>query len=663
MKKNLPKLKALIPFAILASTLSMHTAAHAAPDENPAATKLDSSAILGIKPYQIFQRDAGKRSTIHIKVGKPSSHRDPNTLVHFPHYVISLIENGKRASVVIDGDYTGQEMLSFSLPTSSKFEQIRVSFYDAGWIERQRWDSAPFNVGEVFLVAGQSNAANEGSNEGQRYTANPLHRAGNPTDRMWYELTDPMPYATTNGPNSASPWPRFADHLSAELKPVRGVTGNETPVALVNVAQGSTAVEEWQSTSPSKFFERLKQGALMLKRFAADGSEQCDFRAVLWHQGESNALGGVVKPKPNAPAPLDVISAADRISYADGLTRLAKDFAVQTGCKQPWFVANASWLSKAKYVENSVSAPEKVRRESEIRLAQRYLVNRLPSDPSGPVFKMGPDTDLLAGEATGFGEPGYRLAADGAHFAARGLALHGQLWATYVANMIDPSNHPLTWNNTVLLTDDATYVWQQYEQLLGRQPAEMEFDKEGFRYWVQHAITKTVDPYGKTGRDDVATDFSSSNEKKIRDTYQRVLQRRPTWWELLYWLDEMKAGRVTESNMASQDHIGFETKFDAYGKKAFLLYVKVMGRNLQQILQDKDGLPNLTRALSTGQITEATATANFLASAEYRVRKAFIKTRGRQPTWPELLDYHKQVSDAPVSDAALEEKIWRFSAY
>jgi Carbohydrate esterase, sialic acid-specific acetylesterase len=144
------------------------------------------------------------------------------------------------------------------------------------------------------------------------------------------------------------------------------------------------AAGEWECTG--KLFDGL------MKRIIALGPHGC--RAVLWHQGESDA------GQARAGYPADrQITGKQYIEFTEKLIRASRKSA---GWDVPWFVAEATYHS-----ENDSS-------DDEFRTAQRSLWEKSSA-------LEGPDTDSLRME--------FRA---GVHFNAKGLQAHGRLWAVKV---------------------------------------------------------------------------------------------------------------------------------------------------------------------------------------------------------------------------------------
>jgi hypothetical protein len=130
-----------------------------------------------------------------------------------------------------------------------------------------------------------------------------------------------------------------------------------------------------------------------MKRVEALGPRGC--RAVLWHQGESDAG----QARAGYPADRQITGA----QYRAFLEALVTASHRRAGWDVPWFVAQATYHSEADAADE------------EFRAAQKSLWE-------GGLARQGPDTDALRKE--------FRA---GVHFNGRGLQAHGRLWAEKVA--------------------------------------------------------------------------------------------------------------------------------------------------------------------------------------------------------------------------------------
>jgi hypothetical protein len=251
-------------------------------------------------------------------------------------------------------------------------------------------------VGEIFVIAGQSNSPNHGE-EKQRAKDPRVVAFG---DGHWQPAVDPEPGASGKG---GSFMPAFGDAMAARFN---------VPIALVPVGVGSTSVREWLpagdavaapsdtgrnivmvgSNSWAAVGELFDHLVAAQKQFGPDG-----FRAVLWHQGESDS---------HEPADRQIIPA----QYRQYLQRVIEASRAAAGWRVPWFVAQASYHSPTDQ-----GSPE-------VRAAQYSLVK------DGIAFA-GPNTDDLG--------PEFRQNnGQGVHFNARGLQRHGELWANVVGTWL-----------------------------------------------------------------------------------------------------------------------------------------------------------------------------------------------------------------------------------
>ncbi|NVK31834.1 MAG: discoidin domain-containing protein [Gammaproteobacteria bacterium] len=159
-------------------------------------------------------------------------------------------------------------------------------------------------IGEIFLMAGQSNSANFGK-PAQVPSYDQILALG--TDRFWQTAVDPQPNATgTNG----SAWPAMGDRLYEKL----GI-----PIGVVATGQGGTRVGQWHS---SLYQSRLKP---VIEDLGTDG-----FRAILWHQGES-----------------DSIANTSAENYQTLLNQVIAWSREDAGFQVPWGVALASFHPKS----------------------------------------------------------------------------------------------------------------------------------------------------------------------------------------------------------------------------------------------------------------------------------------------------------------------------
>lgn len=629
------------------SYLALLCVAVTLPAEGLAQTFVEMS---GIRPNQVFQRNGTlptSEATIHLKAVDAVAS-------NCTHYSVSLLTASNGVERVLKYAYYDRSVpLSFSLATGKSRRRVRVSFFD-GSTECRRWDSPGFSVGEVFLVAGQSNGANHGTTDGVTETVDPsfFHTAVDASTNTWSELKEPLPFATfwpagTNG----SPWLSFAKTLGDRY---------QVPVALINVAYGGSPVEWWLpggvdtrpgSTYGTPVAERLFQGAravtteLSTTETDVEKRFHCSFRAVLWHQGESNAQR----------------AAPSRIEYANNLKAVAQEFRTRTGCAQPWMIAKVSWLADHWRQEDNLPLGEdKVAAEAAIRRAQHYLATRVPEIGSRqPIFQLGPDTDMLAGEyreATGL-DAKYRR--DGLHLRRKALTLHGRMWAERVARTLGADATAVEPVETLI--PEVKAVWNVYANSMGRAPADIIQDTEGLRYWVRDLVLRNI--VDDTQVNSIASSLyapmmQSTTEYAVRQTFLQNVARAATATEVSYWVGEIAASRETQATVATKIKVEMNPTWDASKKKAWLLYIRIMNRTTPEMANDMAGVDYWASVLRNGT-PESTVEAAFKTSPEYIVRDAFMKAKLRQPTQSELNYFMPRLSTEFANDPTrLADALW-----
>jgi hypothetical protein len=185
----------------------------------------------------------------------------------------------------------------------------------------------------------------------------------------------------------------------------------KVPIGLVACGVGATSVREWlpkgdaMAAPPTTGAHTYATGSNawastgeLFDKLVSTSKQIGKFRAVLWHQGESD----------NHQPPDREISPA---LYTKYLQRVIDASRAQAGWQVPWFVALASYHT-----------PED-RGSAELRAAQRSLA-------ADGLALQGPNTDELGPE---FREDKGR----GVHFNARGLQKHGELWADKVTPWLE----------------------------------------------------------------------------------------------------------------------------------------------------------------------------------------------------------------------------------
>ncbi len=253
-------------------------------------------------------------------------------------------------------------------------------------------------VGEIFVIAGQSNSANYGEEKNATQTG--LVAAFDGT--KWQLAKDPEPGA---GGAKGSFLPPFGDALVVRF---------HVPIGLVATGIGSTSVREWlPAGTPLTLLPPLTRNVVTVgngqwvvagkifesftARMKALGTN--GFRAVLWHQGESDARQS------------DATRTLPGELYRQDLEQLIRASRQNIGWNAPWFVAQVSYHNPG-----DTASPD-------LRAAQKSVWDDGLALP-------GPDTDTLTGmmrEKNG----------TGIHFSAQGLQAHASLWIVKISPWLE----------------------------------------------------------------------------------------------------------------------------------------------------------------------------------------------------------------------------------
>ena len=249
---------------------------------------------------------------------------------------------------------------------------------------------APFGIGEVYLIAGQSYAGNYHSS--RMAVTEPKGRvvALSPRRKLWRVAHDPQPtldypedgeryWAHVNRMQAmfhmhqrfdgGSIWPLVGDMLV-------GVLG--VPVGFANLSFGGSGIEKWHPDE--KLFEYMRDIALSLGRF----------RAVLWAQGEKDVQDGMAPEE-----------------WSRRLKRIQRALAEDLDFTPDWLVA------KSTKHPTVYSLPD---REDALRAAVDRLWRK-----DDTIFP-GADTDRLVGDENRAG------LGDSAHFSRDGQHRAAWLW-------------------------------------------------------------------------------------------------------------------------------------------------------------------------------------------------------------------------------------------
>lgn len=147
---------------------------------------------------------------------------------------------------------------------------VEVRFTDSITITASRSD---IGIGDVYVVAGQSNAEGRATNA-RSFSHATLKATNFRQDDAWKNGNDP----TDTGTSSGSPWPLLATLLMAD---------QSVPVAFITTATGDTKLYTGTWTKNGAEYADCLQ---TIQNSGVNG-----VTAVLWHQGESDANDGVTQ--------------------------------------------------------------------------------------------------------------------------------------------------------------------------------------------------------------------------------------------------------------------------------------------------------------------------------------------------------------------------------
>lgn len=159
-------------------------------------------------------------------------------------------------------------------------------------------------VGDVFIIAGQSLAANttQASTAALEQSLQKHYKA---PMGPWVPGDDPQNDSTNNLPTANnSVWPAFSNTIS---------THTGYPVGIIDVAVGGTFISQW---IPGSNLYPLIQNSV--QNLPINGA-----RAIIWDQGESDAQAGV-----------------SQSTYTAALTSIIDQSRTDSGWTIPWVIVN-----------------------------------------------------------------------------------------------------------------------------------------------------------------------------------------------------------------------------------------------------------------------------------------------------------------------------------
>jgi len=400
---------------------------------------------------------------------------------------------------------------------------------------------AHVGIGEVFVIAGQSNSANHGEEKQTTKTG----RVASFDGQAWRIADDPQPGASgTNG----SFVPPFADAVVAK---------EHVPIGIIACGIGATSVREWlpkgaifpNPPTIESSVEKLADGSwaskgaayeafiAKMKRLGPQG-----FRAVLWHQGESDANQK------------DATRTLPGELYREFLEKIIRDSRIAIGWDAPWFVAQASY-----HVPGDEGS-------ADIRAAQASIWK-------DGIALEGPDSDALKGNLR-------EREGQGVHFTGAGLREHGALWAGKVLPWLE--RH---WTEARKANDGTE--WSDFSQLpechsLGWVQANVQTkDTRGWNGVLDEAKWGTPDPQQAVARN---WDWKVSDEQWSDTVTQKGEGKREEVKFSLWLPDDIGTvkGIVVMSGHGSGDPLFHRQDLRLLAKELHLALFKFTGNPMQR---------------------------------------------------------------------------------
>ena len=267
--------------------------------------------------------------------------------------------------VIVDAATNGAFTGTIANIAAGGWYQIEVRAVDAETNELATAVVTRLGVGDIFVTAGQSNAGCFGSP--QQTPTDDRVSSYYVAPKAWQFARDGQPDNSGGMGTGGSPWPVLGSIL---------VASNQVPVGFVCLAVGGSALASWLPGTTS--FQNISN---VMRLFGTNG-----VRAVLWHQGETDAASGTTAA-----------------SYAMMLSNVIVSSRAIAGWSVPWGIAEVGYNAG-----NALAAQEAV------MAGQRQCIYTVPD-----CFR-GPRTDDFHLEGK---------LSDTVHFNATGLAEHGRMWA------------------------------------------------------------------------------------------------------------------------------------------------------------------------------------------------------------------------------------------
>lgn len=377
----------------------------------------------------VFQRDAANKASVRFIVASANGATINSCQVRYRKYTLNgSLESGyvdpRPGSASLNNGYlngvnfsgiNSSCQVSFTLDIKGGMYQMEALVNGS-----QTWRD--FGVGEVFAIAGQSNAAGYAKdNNGEAEVTAPKFVQYNNTKTQF----------DSNDPGSASVGRKYYKYYWGKLGSQLAMALN-VPIAFYQAAWSGTSVHTWYLSSigtptayPSGYpYQNLKAILQTTKN-------QVGLRGVLWHQGETYDTG----------------------NYNDELNALIQQSRNDAGGDIPWVIARTSYINGSAQAaiinsQNRLLTPN--------IYGNNFVINaKAFGDNTTTVYNK---TNIFSGPETD-GFTGTNRLPDQTHFSVQGQGQVANAWYTALTQTYGGQNffsYPTALLNTQATTVNST---------------------------------------------------------------------------------------------------------------------------------------------------------------------------------------------------------------
>ncbi len=300
--------------------------------EDQLQLEVNNSLIENIKNKQVYQRQASNNAVVNLQL------RSADAAVKW--VTINLTSGDQN---IFSKNYEAKDVMvaggNFRVPMTLKaggWYQVKAAQVTGTKIYTATQNQ--FGVGDIYVIAGQSNAANHAQT--MTVAQNSLVVMYDPANSSWKPAKDPLPFASVfslkmgyGNLGRGSTWPLLGDLLAAQDK---------IPIAFLSTAVGGTPLSRWQPNAQPFVApyneENVDTNFYLYSRLLTSNqklvNESGGFKMILWHQGESDLE--------NCSA--SNVAACDSVLYESRFLNLKSALDRDLGRNVNWMVAQVSFF-------------------------------------------------------------------------------------------------------------------------------------------------------------------------------------------------------------------------------------------------------------------------------------------------------------------------------